>query len=579
MSIDSEAPERKHIALRILLAVIATPIALFALNVGDFFQDFLVDFLTGNGFADDTFMYVWPYISRDVAAVFSNDLLAEYLQTAQAPQGYDMFMAFVGKHVDIRIAAIAIGVFLYAIVFLFALRTAYLMAGMPGAVCTAFILLGSVYLLNFMNGALPRSFGPPLIAMTLYGLVSGRLFYVIVSTILGTLFYYMAGIVAGLSLLIYCLLPPGWRPATADLSLGRRLTMLAITGAVSLVILGSSVTRDHNFGAVVDPANYDAFPEAGPEGRYWFQWNGVVADMADIAMSTFDTWARQGAEGSNPLRAFYFSMDRWADALRTELGLALLVALGIVVALSPRRDTAGVLTVVFASSLLYVAAVAAFPLLFFPTRFFQAVIPVVIALMVAWAGRRLFVMLRPSVSDVTQAAVLVLAVSLVLIATGRPQWARLVTFSEADRAVFAFIRDLPEDALIAGWPRDRVIDAVPYLGERSVLLSYETHQGFREDFILLTRERMQTVIQALVVGDADAVRVLRDRFDVTHVVINRDILPGQDLSYFEPFQTTLDAIEDRGGVELLRSGAAGPIVYDRDPFFIVELDPVSGRAR
>jgi len=574
MFFTSDVPMARRNATYLLLIVITLLIAIFAINGLDLVMDFLLPFVTGRGVIDDTFMYVWPYVTADGTVVFADDPLADYVRTAQSPQGYDLLYRSLSQLVDARWAAIALGVLLYAVLFGYAVRTAHLIAGLPGAVCTCFILLGSAYLMVYMNGALPRSFGPPLTAMTLYGLVSGRLRYVMLATVLGTLFYYMVGVVSGLALLIYCLLPAGWRPATAYLSLARRAALLAVTGAVSLAILGSSMTRDHDFGPVVDPAGHAAFPEAGPDGRYWSQWRNVAADMAESSMSTFDAMAREARGAGNPLKAAYLSLDRAADALRTELGLALLLGLGIMVVLSPRRDTAGVIALVAASSLLYVAAIVLFPLLFFPTRFFQPIMPVVIAVMVGWAGRRLFLRYAPSVPDLAQAAIMVLAVSLVLIGTGRPQWARLVTFSDTDHGVFAFIRDLPEDAVIAGWPRDRMMDAVPLYGARRVLLSYETHQGFREDFILLTRARMQTLIDALVTGDRAAFDTLRDRFGVTHVLVNEALFDAGAPDYFAPFQARLDAIDDPAeGVALLRSGAVGPVVLDSGAQFIVALQP------
>jgi hypothetical protein len=563
-----------HSVAYVLLIAVTLPVAVFALNGLDLVRDFLLPFVTGRAVNDDAFIYIWPYLDPGGAAVFAGDPLAAHATTAQAPQGYDLFFRALGAVVDARRAAIVVGVLLYAVLFVYAIRTAHLIAGLPGAVCTCFILLGSVYLLVYMNGALPRSFGPPLIAMALYGLVSGRLRHVMLATVLGTLFYYMVGVVSGLALLFYCLMPAGWRPATADLSLARRATLLAVTGAVSLAILASSMTRDHAFGPVVGPVDYAAFPEAGPDGRYWAEWRNVAVDMADISMSTFDAKTRQGGGDGNLLRAAYLSVDRIADALRTELGLGLLLGLAVMVALSPRRDTAGFLCLVAASCLLYLAAAALFPLLFFPTRFFQTVMPIVVAVMAGWAGRRLFRRYAPSVPDPGQAAVMVLAVSLVLIATGRPQWARLTAFSDTERAVFAFIRDLPEDTLIAGWPRDQVIDAVPYHGERRILLSHETHQSFREDFILLTRARMQALIEALVAGSPEAFETLRDRFGVTHILVNEPLLARGDLTYFAPFQDRLDAIGDQSaGVALLRSGALGPVVLDAGDRFLVDLAP------
>ena len=85
--------------------------------------------------------------------------------------------------------------------------------------------------------------------MAIYGLTTGRLAYTIAATILGTLFYYMIGVLSGVALLLFCLLPDAWRPGTAAQPLARRAVLLALTGAVSLAILGAGLSRDQGFWA------------------------------------------------------------------------------------------------------------------------------------------------------------------------------------------------------------------------------------------------------------------------------------------------------------------------------------------
>ena len=120
------------------------------------------------------------------------------------------------------------------------------------------------------------------------------------------------------------------------------------------------------------------------------------------------------------------------------------------------------------------------------------------------------------------------------------------------------------------------MDAIPYTAEQSVLLNYEAHLPLREHYARLTRLQMNTLIDALVAGQPEAIRKLRDEFAVTHVLINDRLLRTGTLSYFAPYQDRLDTLDDHGtGYAFLRSGAMGPIVFEAGDMAIVALSPGS----
>lgn len=390
----SPAADRSRRILTALFCVIVAALLVVAMNGPDLAR-YAVGFATGAAVPDDSFMYLPPYMTDAGVLRFADDPLAGFFREAHAPQGYDMLYRFLGEHSDIRqTGGVAISLALHGVLLFFVLRTGHLLAGWPGAICAGVIVLSSVALNSFMTGGFPRSFGPPLMAMTIYGLCSGRLGYVVAATILGVLLYYMAGVLSGLALLLYCLLPQAWRPGSADLSLARRAVLLAVTGAVSLAILGASLSRDHDFGAQLTPADYAEYPEAGPEGRFWAPWTNVAQDLAAVSMTTFDRTARQGGSWSDGLVGKYLTLDRAADGFKAVLGGALLGLFVLAAVVFRTRAIAGIALVIATASLLYLAAVALFPLLFFPARFFQVVMPIATALLFAWAGQRLLTALQ-----------------------------------------------------------------------------------------------------------------------------------------------------------------------------------------
>ncbi|MCV6597954.1 MAG: hypothetical protein OIF40_12840, partial [Mangrovicoccus sp.] len=202
---------------------------------------------------------------------------------------------------------------------------------------------------------------------------------------------YMVGVMSGLALLIWCFLPAGWRAGPAR-SWGRRIAILALTGAVSLGILGLSLNRDHGFGPSITAQQHEIYPEAGPEGRYWAEWHGLPQDLALAITTTFDANARQGQAGG--LKGQYFALDRLADAHKMHLGFALLGLFVLAMILVRRRELSGIVIFMLTAGLLYLASIALFPLMFFPKRFFQLTVPLTTALLFVWAGREVILQLR-----------------------------------------------------------------------------------------------------------------------------------------------------------------------------------------
>jgi hypothetical protein len=113
-----------------------------------------------------------------------------------------------------------------------------------------------------------------------------------------------------------------------------------------------------------------------------------------------------------------------------------------------------------------------------------------------------------------------------------------VVVAPAGMPLYRLIESLPADVMIAGWPDPRneraVVDNVPYMSARRVLLSGETHQAFHEAYVVEMRVRMRTLIDAYFAADLEPLRALRDRLGVTHLVIDRGHYENPP-TYFRPF--------------------------------------------
>jgi len=78
------------------------------------------------------------------------------------------------------------------------------------------------------------------------------------------------------------------------------------------------------------------------------------------------------------------------------------------------------------------------------------------------------------------------------------------------------VDELPDDALLAGWP-GRPIDSLPYLTGRDVYLSFEMHQVFHAGYAKEMRRRWSATIDGVFAADLTGLAELR-RDRVTHLL-------------------------------------------------------------
>jgi hypothetical protein len=137
------------------------------------------------------------------------------------------------------------------------------------------------------------------------------------------------------------------------------------------------------------------------------------------------------------------------------------------------------------------------------------------------------------------------ALVLALIGARGSPWAGItVRVTEEARPLHAAIAALPPGAVVAGWP-DETIDSVPYLSRRSALVARETHKPFHLHFTELMRERLRALIAAHYATEPAALHALRERYGVTHLLLDRRNLEASPL-YFAPFEAEARAAFEAG---------------------------------
>lgn len=154
-----------------------------------------------------------------------------------------------------------------------------------------------------------------------------------------------------------------------------------------------------------------------------------------------------------------------------------------------------------------------------------------------------------------------------------------VQVPEEERQVLSYLGTLPKDALIAGWPKG-LMDNVPYVVGRRVLVNYEIHLFFHQYYLEDRRIRLNALIDALYAVKMEPILRLRDQFGVTHLVVQKELLYEQVPDYFEPFRERIvqAAAQLKDTQPLLMQLHDRADFYQNGSFLIFDLGKIENHA-
>ncbi len=508
-------------------------------------------------FNDDARQQIFPFFSYHEPGLFPDDYLARYYLDC-LPIGYRGLYT-LGALVWDPAALSKVVPYLLLLATLVALgAAARRLAGTFGALLALTLALSSELLLARLAGGLPRAFAFPILALALAGLTLGRARWLVAAVALGAGFYPAAGVVAGLALgLLLFVLPAQDRGDASAWSFKRRLLVTVGAGLASVVLLLPPLLGSRHYGATLRPADAAQYPELGRGGRYgaddrapFVSFTTAVEQQASALLepvgqpwsASARAWATTARDATDP-----------SDTLARELLLAS-VALGATVLAARRGAGRRLLLLGGAAWAAYLIARPIAPYFYLPQRYAAYPIPLLLLLLLPAAGAGLTTLLPQALRARSGPAAGVLWIALLALpAAGRgSEDAGLNVDVRAQAPLFEFLRTLPKDALIAGWPSD--LDSVPYVAKRKVLISYELHQAFHRDFTEQLRHRMARLIDAYFATELGPLQRLRDELGVTHLLVSPRYFKAPPRT-FRPFDGWVSAAFRRGqakGFELPR---------------------------
>jgi hypothetical protein len=436
------------------------------------------------------------------------------------------------------------------------------------------------------SGTHARAFAQPIVLLTLYLLLRGRIRWAAVVPVAGALLYPPAAIIAAAVLAGAALGRHGRRPSID----GRLAKAAAVSVAAVLAMLLAPRLAGLPASRLISASAARHYPEFGPHGQLSF-FRKSVWQMLKGRYSGFDLKAPGGI---------------------------LLIAAIAVVAIRPsnvRLLRKEVWVTAAASLLLFGLSYAVLFRLYLPNRYTHPLIPVMcIMLGVCWQptwsmlDRRLpawslplvavalpaaiagvgvmYLILGPQLSPSAARALLgsaagplilsavagVVLCAVAVLATRRGlARGRLVAllcaiFSGAvlvgavagvgggrdtilcgQPRLQAFLRSLPKDAIIAGDPVK--LDCVPIEAERAVVISRKLYQPVDANYIKVIRPRMFDMLRAYYGASRQAIVHLRSRYGADYLVVQRSLLTTSVAlpAYAEmaPFKKLIDSVLTR----------------------------------
>ncbi len=484
-------------------------------------------------FNDDTRIQIWPFLRDYDPALFRDDYIADYTSRTLVPFGFASLYRALALLFDPRaVATVLPYLTLLATVAAIAASAARL-AGPAAGLAAALLCLSADIFLNRMMGGLPRAFGYPLVALVMLGLIHGRPLWIAAATIGGGALYYVAGLLGGLSLAaLLFVVPSSWRGQAAAWPMPRRAALLALTGLATLALALPGALGAAEYGPMVTMAQADAYPEAGVGGR----WGPESLPIAmNIAVES-TRWAVLGLIGGKPVHALAPVL------LFSAIAAAVAAVIFGVVAGVRETPLRRLLILPALAGGAYYAAAAAAPYLYLPQRYLVYVVPplMVLLLPVGLAALAHRARLGDPGSALRAAVIFLPCLALALTLGGRDIRNGLIEVPRDDAPLYRFIADLPPASLIAGWPQG-LIDNVPILTGRPVLVNFEGHQAFHSQYILEMRRRTNALIDALYAAGPEPLVRLREAYGVTHLVVDTDLYRAAPPAYFKPFDARITA--------------------------------------
>ena len=511
--------------------------------------------MAGVWITDDARQLTWPFWTIIDPEHFPPDFVSAYMLDAMPDAFVGLVLSIAGLGAPPEAVMSALGVVCLLACAVLALLTGRRAGGIETG-WAAFVLVLAIQAVAMSTaGGLPRAIGWPAVFLAIYGLVCLRPIATATASIIGGLFWYPTAVMSGFLFAAQMLLPGAWIGRTSTSSLHKRMFVVALVGLVTILPTLPALA-DSDYGRILT-ASDALWPEAMSGGRFANENLIGVANAGSDILNRMSN-ALVNLDGTWRSPAWFWNRIALSASLAALLGAWLVLGL-----LAPRDAAARrLLTIFVVGALLYVLAILAAPYLYAPNRYLLylwtagAVIAAPFAAMrlkdaLPWLRRWL-----PSPPVTLFAAM----AGLILFGAGWLNKQGLyVNPDTEERQVLAFAARTPPGTLFAGWPSSNVINDLPYYSHRPVLMAFELHLPFREEYLREARARTYAIIDAWFAPTPAGIVDLRRRYAVDYFIVDKHELDGA--AYFAPYDNRIR--------ELSQAQAAPPYIRNPDRAAVV----------
>lgn len=489
-----------------------------------------------NYFTDDARAQIAPFYES-----LKIDYIAQYYRDAFSPPGWRILFDGASTFLDPLHFGNFLGYFLWGVMLLLLGVSAHTLGGIGAVFGVLLLAIPSPIFFDRMMGGLPRAFAFPAIALGIYAALNRKYRLLFWNVPISALFYPVNGIFLGI---FFCFVTF----TRKNISVGARSFLALLVWATLALSFVPQYLAGKNYGERLTYADVDRFPEVGTHGRFGGAENppypSMLSGIQSYSKVTFMPREHPHLEEFVGLwkklpRKIFGKIRRWKSYLLYGLLASCVIYLVSQRKIESRDSETGVrILLLFLASVAvaYQASVLAAPYLFHPQRYLVFTLPIGLLLLVTTAVSHCS---RRISSKPLFGIILFLCIHLLIGGYGKNS----IGFMEIKPPTHAFLRQLqilPKDSLLAGWPTG-VVNNIPLITQRKVLLSYETHQVFHERYVQEMRERMHATVEAYFSPDESGIVTLKEKYGVTHFIIDRRLFDPRNedakhrATYFEPF--------------------------------------------
>lgn len=545
------------------------PILLILVSLGIMFGPIWMHYLDYGSdpyrFSNDIRSYGPPAFRLFDPELFVNNYDIEYVDRL-SPIGYRTVYDVLFNWFDPTNTTKVLSVVLF-FVGLFTIGLAsFSLAGWSGAwVSMALVLSSGPHIIG-----VPRDYAIPILAGALAAVLYGRVTWLAVMILLGAAFYPPVGVLSAFMLIFWLFVwPKTDRGEALEWSFKQRAIFLVATGMLFLAIESRQLFYLPTYGPMMTEEYCQEYPEIGPQGRY--EKDSICLPMPPLSQSVmaYSNWALSDQRRGE---AWIYSLRVLAKWKLADMGIArdnllvggLLIFVLAGVGLHLVHDTVGrrLLLILAAGLFGYIVAIPIKPTFYFPMRYLEKTIPLflLIALPASAAGlgtiigsRLNIAWLRPSLFR-PAFVILVGCFCLIFLGGQGKQYAGIDKDLTPAKPLMEYLRSLPKDIMIAGWPKG-ITENIPFVAHRGVLLSIEMHMVLHKNYVDEMRKRTYAVIDAYFATTTAPLIQLREQFGVTHLLLEPTLLEKGKLRHFAPFLEYANKKRSEGrsqGFEILR---------------------------